>query len=58
MAGAANVEAQNLVDTLMMGFEISALLICGLIGTGQAYSIYKNYKDVKKCNKYKEFLNE
>ena len=55
---AANVEAQNLVENIMMGFEIGALLICGLIGTSQCYGIYKNYKSIKKTNKYKDFLNE
>ena len=47
----------QLLDNILIGFEVSTSLLLGYIGGLQIYMISKNMRSIKKKQEYKNFLN-
>ena len=45
-----------MVEYIIMGFEVTAGLVCGLVGGVQLYQITKNFKKIRDYQAYKNYL--
>lgn len=56
MAANNQQQVDNLVNYIVMGFEVSLGLVSSLIGGYQIYLMHKNFKHISECQKYKNYL--